>query len=314
MTHRLPHERDRGLDAVELSAYADGGDDGASGWPDALRDGSGRALRAEAVLARGRPAERPQRPVELRVDGRSGKDRAQRVIEELDGAAGRVRLLEEDPELARNLPEPVRTALTEQLWVPVLEAQAGPWTPPSFDARTTFGLLLLDGLIGRRVQIARAVAVELVGPGHLIRPWVPSERASAVPAALRWQVFAPTRLAVLDERVTAAIARRPELMIAFSDRLLRRVRTMASLMAISHMTRVEDRLLGTLWEIADGCGRVTPDGVRIPIRLTHRVLAELVGAKRPSVTIALQQLRDRGELVRCGGGEYILAGSRSRGE
>jgi hypothetical protein len=37
----------------------------------------------------------------------------------------------------------------------------------------------------------------------------------------------------------------------------------------------------------DRWGRVTPEGVRIPLRLRHHMLAELVAVRRPSATAAL---------------------------
>jgi len=305
VTDRLDDKHSRELDGAEFDDSA-GSLDGRSQLPGPSLEASGQTIRAKTVLAR-QVSEQPGPAVEL--TGLTSTPTREDVLDDTGTAPGRrVRLLEEDPDLAQGLPEPVRSALTEQLWVHVLDVRSGLWRPPALDPGTNFGLLILDGLIGRRIQIQRAVAVELVGIGDVIRPWASSERWDTVPSALQWQVFAPARLAVLDERVMAVTARRPELMVAFTDRLLRRLRAMSSLMAISHMTRVEDRLLGTLWQIADGCGRVTSDGVRIPIRLTHRTLADLVGAKRPSVTVALQQLRERGEVTRGDSGDYILAG------
>ena len=47
----------------------------------------------------------------------------------------------------------------------------------------------------------------------------------------------------------------------------------------------------------------------LPFRLSHQTLADLIGARRPTVTVALRELAER-ELVRRGeSGEWILAGS-----
>src|SRR5205807_7363295 len=116
------------------------------------------------------------------------------------------------------------------------------------------------------------------------------------------------RLAILDERVTALIGRRPQLLVNFSERLLRRARAATYLMVVSHLPRVEDRVLATLWHIASSWGRVTPDGVCIPFRLTHEVLGEIVGAHRPSITVAMQTLQSRGQLRRSASGSYVLIG------
>jgi CRP/FNR family transcriptional regulator, cyclic AMP receptor protein len=47
----------------------------------------------------------------------------------------------------------------------------------------------------------------------------------------------------------------------------------------------------------------------VSLRLSHRTLAGMVGARRPSVTTALGQLMARGELERRADGEWILRGA-----
>ena len=65
------------------------------------------------------------------------------------------------------------------------------------------------------------------------------------------------------------------------------------------------RLLLLLWHLAERWGRVTPDGVRIPLRLRHHMLADLLAVRRPSATAALQPLMSEG-LVRCDEDGLIL--------
>lgn len=66
--------------------------------------------------------------------------------------------------------------------------------------------------------------------------------------------------------------------------------------AIALEPRVERRLLLKLRQLAERWGRVTPDGIRLDLRLTHQELANMVGAVRESVTIALGRLADSGEI------------------
>jgi hypothetical protein len=68
-------------------------------------------------------------------------------------------------------------------------------------------------------------------------------------------------------------------------------------LAIVHQARVDVRLHMLFWHLAARWGRVRADGVALPLRLTHSVLAELVAARRPTVTSALTDLARRG-LVR----------------
>ncbi len=66
--------------------------------------------------------------------------------------------------------------------------------------------------------------------------------------------------------------------------------------AIALEPRVERRLLLKLRQLAERWGRVTPDGIRLDLRLTHQELANMVGAVRESVTIALGRLAENGEI------------------
>ena len=68
-------------------------------------------------------------------------------------------------------------------------------------------------------------------------------------------------------------------------------------------------MLAALWNLADRWGRVGPDGVRIPLRLTHDALAELVGARRPSVSNAMGRLRRRGLISDHAEGGWVLHAS-----
>jgi len=61
--------------------------------------------------------------------------------------------------------------------------------------------------------------------------------------------------------------------------------------------RVEHRLLMKLGQLAERFGRATPQGLRLDLRLTHQQLADMVGAVRESVTIAMGRLAASGDLV-----------------
>lgn len=63
-----------------------------------------------------------------------------------------------------------------------------------------------------------------------------------------------------------------------------------------------------LWHLADRWGRVRSDGVIVALDLTHSVLAELVAARRPTVTRSLSELADKG-WWRPGGGAGCSAAS-----
>ena len=84
---------------------------------------------------------------------------------------------------------------------------------------------------------------------------------------------------------------------------------LAVALAISHHHRVTDRLLLTLWHLAERWGRVTTDGIALPLPLSHQRLADLVGAHRPSVTTAMGTLARSGAVSRRDDGVWMLHGA-----
>src|SRR3954465_4977886 len=170
------------------------------------------------------------------------------------------------------------------------------------------GLLLLDGVIAREVIVADHVSAELPGPGDLLRPWQPASKADLLPVDVLWSVLSPSAFAVLDRRFAGELARWPEVTAAPFDRLSERSLRLAQTQAISQLTRVDRRLKALLWHLAERWGRVSGDGVIVPLALTHRILGQLVGARRPTVSTALGELAERGELIRRVDGSWALRG------
>jgi DNA-binding transcriptional ArsR family regulator len=60
--------------------------------------------------------------------------------------------------------------------------------------------------------------------------------------------------------------------------------------------------------MADRWGKVTPEGVHVPLKLTHQLLGRVIGAQRPSVTTALKQLMEDGLVSRREDGTWLLHG------
>ena len=218
--------------------------------------------------------------------------------------------LREDAELAATLRLADREAALAECIAPVIRLDTGRWggRAPGF-SRDGIGLLVLDGLLLRRVGVDGRFGAELLGDGDLLRPWQGEDTPATVPRTTRWRVLQPTRLAVLDQRVTRRIARYPDLTGRFVARALERSRNLAVNLAIVHQTRIDARLQILLWHLADRWGRVSPDGVVLPLALSHAALAELVAARRPTVTTALADLDARGLVSRIEAG-WLLAGER----
>jgi hypothetical protein len=171
------------------------------------------------------------------------------------------------------------------------------------------GFLIVDGLISREVHVLGRRCVELLGAGDVIRPWSWDDEGSHVQAEVGWVVLEPARLAVLDHRLVARMTPWPELGLELYSRGTRRAHSLAVSLAIAHHQRVDDRLLLTLWHLAEHWGRVLPDGIAVPIPLSHQRLADLVGAHRPAVTSAMGALSRGGKISRRTDRTWILHGS-----
>ena len=124
-----------------------------------------------------------------------------------------------------------------------------------------------------------------------------------------WRVVEPVRLAILDRRFLRVAAHWPTLTTALVARATERAHNLGVMVSIHSLKRVDTRLLAFFWHLADRFGKVTADGVLVPLPLTHRQLALLVGAQRPSVTSALGALAERDQLRRDERGNWLLAHS-----
>jgi CRP/FNR family transcriptional regulator, cyclic AMP receptor protein len=221
-----------------------------------------------------------------------------------------VRLLEADPELGSLLTGTRRIEAERDLVVRTHRLSVGPWDVSRLSGASAdhVGLLVLDGVISRELVVADHVSAELLGPGDLVRPWQGAAGASPLPVQAVWSVLSSVTLAVLDRRFAAEAARYPEITAALFDRLGERSLRLATTQAISQLTRVDRRLKALFWHLAERWGRVSGDGVVVPLALTHRILGQLVGARRPTVSTALSELAEREELVRRADGSWLLRG------
>jgi hypothetical protein len=117
-------------------------------------------------------------------------------------------------------------------------------------------------------------------------------------AGVHWSAAVESRVAVIDDRLQRSLALWPGLALGFIERAGQQLARLAVQAAIAQLPRVDQRLEATFWQLADRWGRVTPSGIHIPLVLTHEVLARLVGGRRPTITLALSELAERGVLVR----------------
>ena len=217
-------------------------------------------------------------------------------------------LLREYPELARALSAKRRALAEDACTARTLNVRRGRWNQPAGDLREAVGLLVLEGLLLRRVTVEGRAGAELLGSGDVVRPWEDGPEAK-LRRATAWRALQVTRLAVLDDSAVEHLAQYPEIMRRLLERSLERSRRLAVNMAIVHQPRVDIRLQMLFWHLADRWGRVRNGQTILPLRLTHSVLADLIAAQRPSVSTALSDLASR-KIVRPAPDGWLLLAER----
>jgi CRP/FNR family transcriptional regulator, cyclic AMP receptor protein len=222
----------------------------------------------------------------------------------------RIAVLTADRELGSGLTASELTAASAASVAWVAVGAPGAWNPDEElrHTRGGYGLLVIDGLLVRSMQLAHATGAELLGPGDLLgEPDRDARESASLGFATSWRVIASSRLARLDEPWARRMADYPEIGCILAKRALERTTRLATVVALAQLSSLEDRLWMLLSHFADRFGRVHPDGVHVELPLTHEVLAQLAFARRPSVTSALTRLVAAGRLRRSGP-TWILTG------
>lgn len=90
--------------------------------------------------------------------------------------------------------------------------------------------------------------------------------------------------------------------VGFARPRAQRVESLVTRLLIAQTPRISDRVHLLLWHLAERRGRVGPEGVSIPLRLSRALLAELACTTRESVSRALTALTGAGlvEVTRQG--------------
>jgi hypothetical protein len=185
----------------------------------------------------------------------------------------------------------------------------GTWSLAAASRRgRALGIIVVDGVLLRDVQLGGRRAMQLVGPGDVVLTSpTPSE---ALDVRVEWLAAVQTRIAVLDDGLQVPFAMWPGLALGLIESMGRQTARLAVHAAIAHLPRVDQRLEAMFWQLAERWGHVTPSGIHIPLALTHELLARLVGGRRPTISLALAELAERGVLLRRPDRTWlIIAGS-----
>jgi CRP/FNR family cyclic AMP-dependent transcriptional regulator len=129
------------------------------------------------------------------------------------------------------------------------------------------------------------------GTCEVVLPPAPEEHLEAI---------LHSRLTLLPERVVSQLLELPGLADALLQEVVETLRrkqdSIANFGDIRHVERVRRKLA----QLARDYGRVTSDGVKLDLPLTHALLGEMVGSERETVTRGIDQLESEGFLSREG--------------
>ncbi len=226
-----------------------------------------------------------------------------------DGATSAVRLLEVAPEIERAIPADDRELARRVLVAHIVAVRAGRLEPMVAHPVTGApGLaVVLEGLVLRNTQLGARVVTEIVGAGDILDTRDDDVEPSLVSTTTEYVVHRTAKLAFLGDRFGAGARRWPGLHDVVHAQLARQRRRASTHLAILQLPRVEDRILSVFSHFADRWGRVTPEGVAIDLPLTHELIGQIIGGRRPTVSLALAELAGGGVLERRDDGSWLLA-------
>ena len=210
-----------------------------------------------------------------------------------------VSLLTADPDLGRRLPEDQFEQAQRGAVLAAVTLSPGRWEPDQLGDSAAVrgeirGFFVLSGVVMTEVSIASRTCMRLLAPQEIV---LIGATDGSLPASWGWSVLKAAQIAVLDDRLLIIARRWPQLVIALLERAGRQSQSALLQQAISQLPRAEDRLLALLWSIADRWGTVRADGVWVGLPLTHEALAQMIGARRPTVTLGLRALVNQGLLT-----------------
>jgi CRP/FNR family transcriptional regulator, cyclic AMP receptor protein len=218
-------------------------------------------------------------------------------------SASTVGLLSVAPELADFL-TPEERLHAERVLLPVVSVSGKVDVSALLKRNDAFAAFVVDGMVLREIRIGEQPTLRIFGPGELVATGGAPNAMLVVESECR--VVDVTHLAMIGLEFLAGAHRWPRLVAGLYARTADGAERIATQLAISQLPRVQDRLLAMLWLLAESWGRVTPAGIALSLSLTHEALGALIGARRPTVTLALRDLADRGAAVQQDGRWLLL--------
>jgi CRP/FNR family transcriptional regulator, cyclic AMP receptor protein len=217
-----------------------------------------------------------------------------------------IRLLDADPDLGQFM-SPEAAADARELTAALMTFDRDDDGPlqARLEQQGAFAALVLEGMVVNQIQVADQAGLRLIAPGDFV--WVNRASGSMRVSESACRAIPGTKLALLGHDLLLGIRRWPGLARGIQVRSAQQADRLAAQLVICQLPTVDERLLAMMWLLAESWGRVTSAGTALPLRLTHEVLGALIGARRPTVTLAFRDLTKRGAIIRQDQGWLLLA-------
>lgn len=212
------------------------------------------------------------------------------------------------PDIAGGVTPEERGVVERALVVPVVrvardEDLTAVLAGPSVDA---FSFVVVEGEVLKETTLATIPALELLGPGDILVPPLTASQQLEFRAVSRYVALTDASVAVLGARLARVATRWPEVSMFLHGQIAEQRHRASTHLAMLHLPRAADRILALFVDLAERFGRVTPNGIVIRLPLSHQLIGQLTGSRRPTTTLALQHLDDDGLLNRLGDGSWRL--------
>lgn len=210
-----------------------------------------------------------------------------------------------DPELAADVSSHERSRAVEASSAPVRVLSPGAWQFQPVRGSRSLGALILMGLVVLRMEFGGCSHLEVLGKGDLLNPWQ-LETDTRLQEQVNVQVVQSGCVAVLDRRFAEHMTPWPEVFAALMRRQIMRTRRMVLQACILSRSRVDERLELMLWRLGEQFGSMTREGLLVRLPFTHAQLAEMIAARRSTVTMAVNRLVAEDRLCRPGRNQWLL--------
>ena len=214
-------------------------------------------------------------------------------------------VLRVDPELAADVPSQERSRAVEASRAPVRVLSVGAWQFEPVPGSKSLGALILTGMVVLRMEFGGFRHLEVLGKGDVLNPWQ-LETDTRLQEQVTVQVMQTGCVAVLDGRFAEQMSPWPEVFAALMRRQIMRTRRMVLQACILSHSRVDERLELMLWRLAEQFGSMTREGMLVRLPFTHVQLAEMIAARRSTVTMAVSRLVAEKRLRRPGRNQWLL--------